>query len=202
MKAAGRGDEGEGMDSVSGGLSAEQRKQQLARVLQALRGWGGRVEPQNEYQALIAFGGNGMSGRAHLVHAFLTLAFIGLWVPVWAIHYARSRGWRRLVSVDEAGSVTGDVWKPPRDATSAPEIGKRVSREGRANIAPGKNSVSIDPGGWTLSPLSRVVCLLANDPGPGISLRLVRVEPKINIFTVYLSANAQHPTEIYWFVLN
>lgn len=181
-------------------MSVELQREHLGRVIGQLVAQGGRVESAAPDHAVLAFGGTGMKPWMHAVHALMTLGTVGIWAAVWAVHWARSRNWRRLVAVDEAGRITGLEWKAGRDG-ALPTIGKVMSDEGVATLQAGKPAVSFDPG-LPAHQLTRIVPLLLDDPGGGARITLINNRWKIRAVTIQLSAPAQRPTRLYWFVLN
>ena len=136
----------------------------------------------------------------HGVHALMTFGTLGLWSPAWAIHWARSRNWRRLIAVDEAGRLTGSVWKAGRDG-ALPTIGPVVSREGIVTFEVGKRSVAFDPGLPT-NQITRIAAILLTDPGGGAVIRLINNQWKIRVISLDLSAVARQPVTAYWFALS
>jgi hypothetical protein len=181
-------------------VSEQWRKQHFDHVLRSLVGMGGRIVGQSEYQAFLAFGGNGLSPLVHALHGVLTFSTIGLWSIVWVLHYARARGWRRVVAIDVAGRLTGHAWKPSADGLSPPQIGSLMSREGIVVAEPGKRSASVAPD-IPLTRLTKIVAYVRNQPESGVALRYVYVRTKYGWFDAVLTDRAQAPALIYWFAL-
>lgn len=83
--------------------SPEQRKQVLAQQVRSLVTQGGRVESQNEFEAVVATG----QPVNHTLHLIITvLTCVVLWGPVWLILTLTGGVKRSLVAVDEYGYVT------------------------------------------------------------------------------------------------
>lgn len=82
--------------------SDDDRKQALAQQLRLLVTQGGRVESQNEFDAVVATG----KEVNHVLHAILTLVTCLLWGLVWIVIAFTGGVKRKLVSVDEFGYVT------------------------------------------------------------------------------------------------
>jgi len=82
-------------------LTPDRRKAILAGRIQTLVGNGHRVESQSDYQVILVEG----KRPNHLLHFFISILTIGLWVFVW-IGLAVFGGERRtVVSVDEYGRL-------------------------------------------------------------------------------------------------
>jgi len=185
---------------MAGHEATVQLNQQLERVTRQLISQGARVEAAAENHALLAFGGQGMKAWMHALHALMTFGTLGLWSAAWAIHWARSRNWRRLIVVDEAGRLTGSVWKAGRNG-ALPAIGPVVSREGIVTFEAGKRSVAFDPGLAT-NQVTRIAVILLTDPGSGVVLRLIDNQWKIRVISLDLSVAAREPVRAYWFALS
>lgn len=81
---------------------AEDRKLALAQQVRGLVTQGGRVESQNEFDAVLATG----QPVNHVLHAIITLFTCGIWGLVWIVLSITGGIKRQLVSVDEYGYVT------------------------------------------------------------------------------------------------
>jgi hypothetical protein len=83
--------------------SDDLRKANLAQALtRAIRG-GWRVESQTDYNVTLVMG----KKPNHILHLLLTLITAGLWLIVWIILGITKREHRRLLVVDEYGTVSG-----------------------------------------------------------------------------------------------
>ncbi len=81
--------------------TAEERKAILDSTLQVwgARGW--RIENRSDFQATVAKG----KEVSHLLHLFLTLITLGIWLIFWLVLGVAGGVRRRLVTVDEFGNV-------------------------------------------------------------------------------------------------
>jgi hypothetical protein len=79
----------------------EQRKRILAAAIQTQVCPGMRIESQSDSQAVLVF------GRApnHILHFLIGLFTLGAWWLVWLILALSNRERRRLLTVDESGSI-------------------------------------------------------------------------------------------------
>lgn len=80
----------------------EQRRQVLAQQVRSLVTQGGRVESQNEFDAVIA---NGQPIN-HTLHAIVTFCTCGIWGLVWIVLALTGGVKRSMASVDEYGYVS------------------------------------------------------------------------------------------------
>ena len=81
--------------------SADERKANLDRALQNYAAQGWRVESRFDFQATIAKGKN----VSHLLHLFLTLISVGIWLIFWLGLGVLGGIKRRMITVDEFGNV-------------------------------------------------------------------------------------------------
>ena len=181
-------------------LSIEQRRQHLGRVVNLLIGQGARVEAAADDHVLIAFGGKGMKPWMHLVHAVLTLGTVGMWSAIWVIHWVRSRSWRRIVTIDEFGGLSGSVWKAGSHG-ALPVIGPVVSGEGSAVIQAGQRTVSFNPGLSTKA-FTRIAPILLLDGRASLRITLVNNQWKIGTISISINAPAPEAVRVYWFALS
>jgi len=81
--------------------TADERKATLDRTLQlwGARGW--RIENRSDFQATVAKG----KEISHLLHLFLTLITVGLWLILWLVLGVVGGVKRRMITVDEYGNV-------------------------------------------------------------------------------------------------
>lgn len=47
-------------------------------------------------------------GTSHILHLFLSVITVGLWIPVWLLSSVRFGGWRCIVCGSHASSGSGD----------------------------------------------------------------------------------------------
>lgn len=79
----------------------DERKAILDRSIQlyGARGW--RIETRSDYQATIAKG----KEMSHLLHFFLTIFTLGLWLVLWLVLGIVGGVKRRMLTVDEFGNL-------------------------------------------------------------------------------------------------
>lgn len=83
-------------------LSQSEREAILSRAIQTQARADMRIESQGGGQAMLVFG----SKPNHLLHFLIGFLTCGLWWVVWLILGLTMRESRRLVAVDEYGTVT------------------------------------------------------------------------------------------------
>jgi hypothetical protein len=81
--------------------TAEQRKMTLDATLQRYGAGGWRIESRSDYQATIAHG----KEVSHLLHFFLTVFTLGIWLIAWFGLGVFGGVQRRMVTIDEFGNV-------------------------------------------------------------------------------------------------
>ncbi|MFN8187423.1 MAG: hypothetical protein U0R69_10130 [Gaiellales bacterium] len=94
------------VESASGGSgrilqTADERKATLDRSLQLHGAQGWRIETRSDFQATIAKG----KEVSHLLHLFLTLITLGIWLIFWLGLGVLGGVKRRMITVDEYGNV-------------------------------------------------------------------------------------------------
>ncbi len=87
--------------STSRGMSMEERNKILVRTLQGEIVHGGRIETQDQTMAVLVYGRR----VNHLLHFFIGLFTFGLWWFVWILLAITGGEKRRMITVDENGSV-------------------------------------------------------------------------------------------------
>jgi len=81
--------------------TADERKAVLDSALQRYGAGGWRIENRSDYQATVAKG----KEVSHLLHFFLTLFTLGLWLILWLVLGVAGGVKRRMITVDEYGNV-------------------------------------------------------------------------------------------------
>lgn len=81
-------------------MSDHDRREVLNRELQRYGAMGWRIETRSEFQATIARG----KQISHLLHLFLTIFTLGLWLLIWALIGMFGGVKRWLITVDEFGN--------------------------------------------------------------------------------------------------
>lgn len=81
--------------------TADERRSILDRTLQIWGAKGWRIENRSEFQATIAKG----KDVNHLLHLFLALITVGIWLIFWLILGVGGGVKRRMITVDEFGNV-------------------------------------------------------------------------------------------------
>jgi hypothetical protein len=79
----------------------EERKARLDRTLQQYGAQGWRIETKSDYQATIAKG----KEVNHLLHLFLAIITLGLWLIAWLILGVGAGVKRHMITIDEYGNV-------------------------------------------------------------------------------------------------
>jgi hypothetical protein len=79
----------------------DERKATLDRTLQLWGAKGWRIETRSDFQATIAKG----KEISHVLHFFLVLFTLGLWLIVWFLLGVGGGVKRTLITVDEYGNV-------------------------------------------------------------------------------------------------
>lgn len=82
--------------------SVDERRQLLAQQVRSMVTQGGRVESQNDFDAVIATG----QPVNHVLHAILSFLTCGIWAVVWIVLVATGGVKRSMASVDEYGYIT------------------------------------------------------------------------------------------------
>jgi hypothetical protein len=81
--------------------SADERKATLDRTLQNYGAQGWRIETRSDFQATIAKG----KEVNNLLHFFLAVITVGLWLIVWLGFGVLGGVKRRMITIDEYGNV-------------------------------------------------------------------------------------------------
>ena len=84
-----------------GRKSSDERKRVLSQQVRSMVTAGGRIESQTDFETVIATG----TDVNHTLHAILTVFTCLLWGLPWAVISATGGVKRRLVTVDEFGTV-------------------------------------------------------------------------------------------------
>jgi hypothetical protein len=79
----------------------DERKSVLDRTLQQYGAQGWRIETRSDFQATIAKG----KEISHVLHLFLTLLTVGIWLIFWLGLGVAGGVKRRMITVDEYGNV-------------------------------------------------------------------------------------------------
>jgi hypothetical protein len=178
--------------SLDGGpLPDDERIASLRRVVRELttRGWA--IEHQSDFQAVVR--SMGLSRQANLMNGCLTVVTFGVWAIFW---YVLRRPRRRLIVIEEFGTIAGAIYKPG----SPPKFGRTISSSGVEDLPPRQRLITINA--WVVAN-STVLCELEGDQIPQV--RIQSIDPRVTdyeIFQIYLSANAEPGTKVAWFVLS
>jgi hypothetical protein len=88
------------------GISSEERKLKLARILAVETSNGWKVESQTEFTAVLYFGKGGKIN--HILHLLLSCITIGLWLIVWTIIGLTTQRKTKVITIDENGEAIID----------------------------------------------------------------------------------------------
>ena len=82
--------------------SHEERREIFKKFVDEQVVRGGKIEREDEYSAVIQFGGK----PNHILHLLLSLVTFGLWLIVWFFIAISSKNYRILYSIDSKGVVS------------------------------------------------------------------------------------------------